>query len=650
MGFNQFSPGTQFLWMEERYKVARYLPNNRLRLERECDGEYLTVTHEDLAAALFEGTLFFLNSNGSPRKQLPPTLDDHSPNQQKAAQFRLKVIRPLLLKEGQRRTKQMVDERVAEVKEMQQVGKLPNVRLSRATIYRWLKEYEQRGHDSRALIPRNIDKTKSSSRLQPEVEKIVTAVIDETYYQREVVTIDTVWFEVARQIELENKFVEHEVPLKRPGRSTIVRRIKQRDLEGRMITRRGKREAERAFTQYGQMEQPTRPLQRVEIDHTLTDIIVIDETDNLPAGRLTLTFCIDVATRYPLGFYLGFEPPSYGTVANCLYHAIQKKPDVQSLYDTDNPWLAYGLPHMLVVDNGREFIGKDLSDACQALGIILQQTPVRSPHFKGTVERFFSTLNSKLLHTLVGTTFSNVHSRKDYESLKVAAIRLEELNKMLHITLLDEYAQNNHRGLGGIPAQAWQSLCEKGFYPRVPSSGQELSVLLGRTAKRVIGHGGVELHNLVYNASELGPLRAMSKDRGVRKLKIKYNPHDLGTIHVYDPFRKQYLPAQAKAKAYASGLSLWKHQVISKYCRKHIGKINMSNLARARRKIQAVVDEAIKSQALLKGHKRKARWNGSGHPAPPPPPATDFDKLLGDIVLPDNGRSSEWGFMYDDRE
>ena len=71
---------------------------------------------------------------------------------------------------------------------------------------------------------------------------------------------------------------------------------------------------------------------------------MIDDRDDLPLGRLTLTYCLDTATRYPLGYYLGFEPPSYLTVMECLHHAIQPKGDVRQLYGTEHVWLAYGMP------------------------------------------------------------------------------------------------------------------------------------------------------------------------------------------------------------------------------------------------------------------------------------------------------------------
>ena len=140
----------------------------------------------------------------------------------------------------------------------------------------------------------------------------------------------------------------------------------------------------------------------MEIDHTRSDLVVIDDRDNLPLGRLTLTYCLDTATRYPLGYYLGFEPPSYLTVMECLHHAILPKGDVRAQYGTEHDWQAYGIPATLVIDNGKEFIGRDLEDACCLLGTVLQYTPVLTPQFKAGIERMFGSMNTLVVSHFAG--------------------------------------------------------------------------------------------------------------------------------------------------------------------------------------------------------------------------------------------------------
>jgi len=359
--------------------------------------------------------------------------------------------------------------------------------------------------------------------------------------------------------------------------------------------------------QYNDNQRPEFALEQVEIDHTKSDLIVVDDLDNLPLGRLTLTTVLDRATAYPLGIYLGFDS-GYYPVMSCLHHSITLKPDTRVLYGTENRWVAHGIPFTLVVDNGKEFIGQDLFDACDILGIQLMQTPGRSPYFKGKIERFFRTMNTGLLHTLPGTVFSNPKDRADYNSMKQACIGLNDLERIIHIFLLDEYAQEKHEGIGGTPAGAWQRQLDGGFSPRLPVSAEELRILLGRVEHRVLWHYGIEFENLRYNTPELASLRMRMKGE---RVKIKVNPSDLSGIHVYDPFEGRYTPVPALAEVYTTNLSLWKHRVICNFLAREQDTVDMDGLARARRKIEAIV-EAARGRAKGTGRSRTARWDTGG--------------------------------------
>lgn len=365
------------------------------------------------------------------------------------------------------------------------------------------------------------------------------------------------------------------------------------------------------MTQYGATEYPTIPLARVEIDHTRTDIVVVDENDRLPLGRLTLTSCLDTATRYPLGYYLGFEPPSYYTVMECLHCAIWPKPDVRTMYGTAHDWLAYGIPYLFAIDNGKEFVGGDLQDACQLLGILLQRMPVQTPHFKAAVERMFGTLNTGLLHTLPGTTFANPRQRGDYDSLKQACISLGDLDTMMHIFLVDIYAEDYHRGLEGIPARCWEEAVARGFFPRVPSSAEELLILLGRVAYRTIQPYGIEFESLRYNDPDLALLRTRMQRQDDSRVKVKYHPSDLSRLWVYDPFDQRYLEVPALAQTYTQGLSLWKHRVIRNFVLNQQDKVDIVALGTAQRQIQEIVEASLERKKLGT-RSRVARWQTSG--------------------------------------
>ena len=353
----------------------------------------------------------------------------------------------------------------------------------------------------------------------------------------------------------------------------------------------------------------------------------------------------------------------------CLYHAILPKGDVKSKYDTKHDWIAYGIPSTLVVDNGKEFMGNDLKDAADLLGFTIERMPVRTPHYKGVVERAFKTVDTMLLHPLPGTTFSNVFEKGDYDSAKQACIYVDQVDALLHVFTLDVYAERFHEGLDGVPARRWEKALDNGFQPRLPVDVEDLHILLGRTISRTVQHYGIEFEALRYNCAELSFLRAMLKGASV---KVKYHPGDLSRVYAFNPFDQKYIEVPAVARDYTANLSLWKHRIIRSAVLAEKKAVSIETLGLAKRHIQQIVDD---------GRRRKragtrtaaARWNTAGRPsktngdrardASPTfsPPPVDAVPKLGKVVketVPTrredriDGEDAEWSmdFSLQDRD
>jgi putative transposase len=537
--------------------------------------------------------------------------------------------------------------------------------VSVRSVYRWIKLYTDSDGDLRQLIPETYKRGgKGESRLHPTAEQILLGVIDDLYAGRETCRMKEIWEELALRIEEENR-VRAADPVPLPSLATVARRVREIDVQIRLEKQYGKRGAKHRLTQFKKTPYPERVLARVEIDHTPLDLIILDDDECIPLGRPTLTMCIDMATRYPLGMYLGFEPPSYYTVMECLYHAILPKPSFIEQYGCQHDWLAYGVPNTLVIDNGKEFIGRDLEDACMLLGIALQYTPVRMPHFKAGVERYFKTQNDHLTHTLPGTTFSSIWKRRDYDSVKHACIFASDVGEVLSRYLVDYYAVSFHRGLNDIPADRWEALTAHGFIPRLPPNAQELNILLGRVDHRVIHHYGIEWNCIRYNSPNLVDLRTRMAKEKDKRVKIKYHPGDLSRVHVYDPFNNCYIETPAVDQAYTDGLSLWKHRVIRQRVLRKKKKVNPAALAQARREIRDLVEQGLERKSIRKRtHRKVARWRGKGQSLIPPQAADDVpastepasnadeppEPVRSRVALPElNLDEPGWGISYSER-
>ena len=650
------------------FEVKRLLPHDEVNIEEVGSGAVQVVPLSKLVAALFEDDLFFVVLTQPMTRQATPSgtrtdgmvecaeLSDYPPDLVAIARRRLRIIGPLLALGS--RTREAVQTRIAQVKAEEKAsndGRTLAAALSYRTVYRWLADYRLCG-DIRALIPATAQRGgKGRSRLAPEVGALVDSVIRDHYAKPEQVTIKDLVYLVAAAIDEENQRRPADERLPMPAESTVNRRVDALDLQARFAVKHSPRVTEREFTQCGKTEYPTKPLERVEMDHTPIDLIVVDDHDFLPLGRLNLTNALDGATRYPLGYYLGFEPPSYYTVMECLYHAIWLKPDCRERFSTEHAWLAYGIPSLLVVDNGKEFIGQDLSDACLQLGIPLENAPLRTPEFKAAIERHFGTCNG-LFHALPGTTFSNLFQRGDYDSAQQACITSSELEKTLHIFLLDIYAERFHKGLQGIPARRWDAAVQEGFSPRLPASAQELSILLGRVTHRTIHRYGIEFENLRYNSPDLAALRHRLAGAPV---KLKYHPGDLSKLYAYDPFNQVYHTIPALDAEYTANLSLWKHRIVCEFVRREQDRVDLAALGRAKRKIQDVVDAAL-SRKQRSGGRKIGRWQTGGQPpslanaapAPLPTPTeacpTPTRADSAEIILsPIPGRNEDWSLTYD---
>jgi putative transposase len=303
----------------------------------------------------------------------------------------------------------------------------------------------------------------------------------------------------------------------------------------------------------------------------------------------------------------------------CLRHAVRPKDYLKEVYpEIEHDWPAYGLPELLITDNGKEFRSRHLDDACLQLGIRLEHAPPKCPWYKGTMERWFGTQNTRLLHELPGTTFSDIFDRGDYDPQKHAVISFEALLEITHTWVVDLYHHQVQSGIRDLPDRRWRAGIDD-WAPNLPRCADDLNVLIGCIERRRIGNSGVELFTLHYNSPELALIRRRLK--GEEKAQIKYDPSDLSMIHVLDPDRERYLPVPALEEDYARRLTLWQHKIIRSYARRFVNRhLDPAALCRARERIEQIVAHERVVQKRLAGRQKVARFLDIGQP--------DYDRML----------------------
>ncbi|MFX8459290.1 Mu transposase C-terminal domain-containing protein [Acinetobacter baumannii] len=102
---------------------------------------------------------------------------------------------------------------------------------------------------------------------------------------------------------------------------------------------------------------------------------------------------------------------------------------------------------------------------------------------------------------------------------------------------------------------------------------------------------GISYEGLIYNSSELALLRQKILDNP--NVTIKIDPSNISHIFVLDPIKEEYFSVPAINQKYATGKTLFQHQVIRRNAREYAkSSVNMNNLMEAADRIEEVVEKS----------------------------------------------------------
>jgi len=396
--------------------------------------------------------------------------------------------------------------------------------LSRSVLYKLVQRYRDRPQTS-SLLPWKRGRDLNLQVLSPKQEELLQACIQEFYLTRERPTVAALMREVKR------RFSERQLPT--PVYRTVRRRIEALDLEFVIRKREG---AKKAREKLGPVLISTLrsevPLDIIQIDHTLVDVIVVDRQHRKPIGRPWLTLAVDIATRAVMGFTVSLEPPSSLSVSLVLSHGVLPKINWLADRELQNlEWPMGGLPQLIHVDNAKEFHSQALVRGCQEYGIALEHRRRRQPHLGGNIERLIGTMMGEV-HLLPGTTFSNPTEKGTYDSEGRAVLTLPELERWLALQIAGVYHWSQHSALDKSPLAAWQEGIARRKQPvRYPVSADEFFLDFLPAVPRKIQKDGIHFHQIRYWHNILSPWAGRLRN----PLWVKYDPRDLARVYVRDP-------------------------------------------------------------------------------------------------------------------
>jgi len=450
-------------------------------------------------------------------------LEDITSEEWATAQMRYSVIAPLLV--GVKLDKGAVEARAKEAG------------INATTIYRWIKRYKDY-REVTALIPMKRGWAKGRVRVTDNVEELIGEVINEFHLTSQRPTLTATYEEVKDRC----KALKFDHPTLKTVRARIMQISDKELLRGRGY----KELADNKHSARPGSLEAEYPLKIVQIDHTPTNVMIVDDVHRKPIGRPWLTLAICVHSRMITGYFLSMNAPSAVSVAMCLVHSILPKERWLALHGVEAKWPVWGKPVTVHSDNGPDFKARSLVQSCINHDIKREFRPVKTPHWGGHIERLLGTF-SLLDKKDKGTTFSNPTERKGYDSEKEAIYTFEEFETRLVRNII-KYNNAFHFEISMAPLRKWNLAFfgDQENAPVVPlpprvSDPWAFQLDFLPSARRVVHHYGVEW-DAMYYAEALRPWIGVSDPEtgNAKQCLFRRDPRDINRIWFYDPVLKEY--------------------------------------------------------------------------------------------------------------
>lgn len=447
----------------------------------------------------------------------------------------------------------------------------------------------------------------SGSRLHPAVQDILSKTVEMHGCDRKKTPLDLYFYTYdATMRRNEELAIQGLNALAPPSRSTVYRHFKHSDNYERSRKRNGATAANAVWEPIKGSMKAERIHDVAIFDHTVVDCWVIDDETGIPVGRPHLGILIDVCSRYPLGFYIGFEEPSLHSVMASIKCGIKTKDWIAKKHLSINgEWLAYGVPRKIVVDNAWESVGSSFIDACDDARIGIEWAPVRDPRYKAIVERFFGTLNTKLWHKLPGAVPLKPHLMKEYgiDPEKGAALLLSQMEAAFCQMIIEVYAREPHKGLGGkSPEQVWRAHEPIDLIP-IADNIADIEAAFGRVVDANLTREGVVVDGIPYHDPDT--VRALLRDllplepirnrrRGSVKIKAKVHPDNISVLHVLNHKTANYVALPCAQPEYTKGISEHHHKVLKKWAAsQNMAFQTEAQRVEARMRLQGLIDSFV---------------------------------------------------------
>ncbi|MGF6754892.1 transposase [Paraburkholderia sp. GAS42] len=465
-----------------------------------------------------------------------------------------------------------------------------------STVMRWMRLYESSGRNTTSLVSGNVHRRRRSG-ISDKASAIAKDILRQRYFVRDGCSLASAHDRITAELERAADVGVIEQPEAQISLSTIRRIAREVTPYDRDRARLGPANARAKWRFSTHGKYATRPLERVEMDHTPLDLWVIDDALGIPLGRPTLTLLICGYSAYITGFFISFEGESLARIVRSLKIAIEPKEPLTAGASLENPWHAHGLWETLVIDNARACHSDQFKQIGFDLCMDVEYCPVRQPWFKPVVERYIGEACRQL--PAPGRPQKPGRHPEPINATKNACVTFSDLCAGILKWVVDVHPFTINERKLARPIDLFLDGLDSCPAPMFVESYASLDVLAGVTASATVDQSGVVSHWIQYAGEDLRRLR---NEIGTNfKTKYKFDPYDLGTMFVQHPKEGTWIYVPAKDQEYASGLTLTQHRLIRAACKERLSRANAEQvLRRARLELQDHWSSAISAGKRLK--------------------------------------------------
>lgn len=506
--------------------------------------------------------------------------------------------------------------------------------LSRRQVYVLIQRVRQGTGLITDLAPGQSSGGKGKGRLSENVERLIHDLLQKRFLTKQKRSLSACY----RDIEMACKIQKLPVP----AYNTVALRISRQDPV--IVSRR--REGINATRELqgagGTPPVITHILEQVQIDHTVIDLIIVDERDRSPIGRPYLTIAIDVFSRAILGMVVTLEAPSSVSVGLCLAHAVSDKRPWLERLGVEMDWVMRGKPVLLYLDNAAEFKSDALRRGCQQHGIQLSYRPPARPHYGGIVERVIGTAMQMVHDDLPGTTFSNPRQRGEYPSGQQAVLTLRELERWMALAI-GTYHGSVHKGLLQPPEHCWIQNWEHTPNTAVVANATAFLVDFLPIIRRTLTRTGFVIDHIQYYADALKPWIARRHLQAA--FILRRDLRDISRIWVLEPEGHYYLEIPYRTLAHPA-ITLWEQRQamtqLRQLGREQVNEVTLFNMIRQMRDIVDTAQHATRKMRRDTQRRQHLTQRAPSHQLVPPNTDTDNSLPAVDSLFLPFDQIEEW--------